>query len=77
LEEDEDGFTVFFPDIPEALTSGTTREEALDMALDALITALDFYFEAGRRVPLPRPVPEGADAIELSASIAARISADS
>ena len=41
LERDGDGFAVSFPDIPEALTSGATREEAFEMAQDALVTALD------------------------------------
>lgn len=47
------GFCVSFRDIPEALTQGDTLEEAQAMALDALVTALDFYFEGGNRVPEP------------------------
>jgi predicted RNase H-like HicB family nuclease len=41
LKADEAGFTVTFRDIPEAITAGETREEAID----ALATAMDFYFE--------------------------------
>lgn len=73
LEKDGDGFVVSFPDIPEALTSGATREEALDMAQDALVTALDFYFEDKRPVPAPRRIPKGADAVKLPASVAAKV----
>jgi antitoxin HicB len=73
IERDGDGYMVSFPDIPEALTSGTTREEALEMARDALITALDFYFEDKREVPTPRKVTKGQDAIELPASLAAKV----
>ena len=48
-----DGFAASFPDIHEALTGGATREETLAMAKDALVTAMDFYFEDNRPVPLP------------------------
>ena len=34
--ENGSGFTVSFPDVPEALTSGDDRREALEMAEDAL-----------------------------------------
>ena len=51
--KDTDGFVVTFRDIPEALTQGDTYEEALEMAQDALATAMDFYFEDNRPVPMP------------------------
>lgn len=54
LEED-DGVTVTFPDVPEAITRGDTRGDALARAEDALVTALSFYTDAGK--PLPRPSP--------------------
>ena len=73
LERDGEGFVASFPDVPEALTSGATREEALEMAQDALVTALDFYFEDRRTVPAPRRIPEGADSIELPAGVAAKV----
>ena len=38
--EDEGGFSVFFPDLPEALTCGDDRQSALEMAEDALVVAL-------------------------------------
>jgi len=41
-------------DIPEAITQGETEAEALAAARDALETALDFYFEDNRAVPLPQ-----------------------
>ena len=44
-------FLVTFPDVPEALTSGVTLEEARAAAPDALWTALVGYVEAG--LPLP------------------------
>ena len=73
LRKDGNGFMASFPDVPEALTSGSTREKALAMAKDALITALDFYFEDRREVPMPSKVAKGQDAIELPASLCAKV----
>jgi antitoxin HicB len=49
----EGGFTVVFPDVPEAITQGDDLAEAARMAEDALVTALSFYTE--RAEPLPDP----------------------
>lgn len=65
------GYVVSFPDIPEALTQGDDREEALSMAADALVTAFDFYFEDRREVPLPS-LCDG-DFIEIPASVTAKV----
>jgi antitoxin HicB len=55
LPQPEGGFTVTFPDVPEAITQGETEAEAAAMAEDALVTALSFYTDRGE--PLPRPSP--------------------
>jgi len=68
---DETGCAVMFPDIPEALTGGDTREEALAMAQDALVTALDFYFEDRREIPPPSS--QGEAFVEVPASVAAKV----
>lgn len=73
IEPDGDGFMASFPDIPEALTSGETREQALEMAKDALETAFEFYFDDKRKVPMPSKPKKGQDCIELSASLTAKI----
>ena len=73
IEADEAGFAVSFRDIPEALTSGATLEEAREMAADALATAMDFYFEDKRAVPLPSRARRGEELIELPASLAAKV----
>jgi antitoxin HicB len=49
----EGGFTVTFPDVPEAVTQGDSEQEAALMAQDALVTALSFYTEGGERLPRP------------------------
>src|SRR5487761_2484446 len=50
----EGGFVVQFPDVPEALTQGEDKAEALARAVDALETALEFYTGAGRDLPKAR-----------------------
>ena len=69
----EGGFVVTFPDIPEAITQGDNEAEATDAARDALETALDFYLEAGRRVPSPSRPKRGHRMIELPASVSAKV----
>lgn len=69
----EGGYTVTFRDIPEAITEGDTLEEAEAMARDALITAMDFYFEDGRPVPAPSKLEDGERLVALPLSVAAKV----
>ena len=71
LDPDSGGFVVSFPDIPEALTQGDSREEALSMALDALVTAFEFYFEDNRKVPLPSEVT--GEFVDVPLSVASKV----
>ncbi len=73
LTKDGAGYVVSFRDIPEALTEGATRKEALEMAADALATAMDFYFEDRRAVPAPSDPEDGEDLVDLPASMAAKV----
>jgi len=66
-------YAVRFADIPEALTIGSTMDEALQNAADALESALDFYFEDGRRIPLPSKPKRGHKLIALPVSVAAKV----
>jgi antitoxin HicB len=52
-QQPEGGFTVTFPDVPEAITQGDTEGEAAAMAEDALVTALSFYTDEDERLPRP------------------------
>ena len=73
LTPDEDGGLVAtFPDVPEAITGGRDRSEALAMAEDALATALAGYVyekwdipalseAADGQVSVPVPTVAGAD----------------
>ena len=65
------GLVVTFPDIPEAMTQGETVDEAMEMAQDALETALDFYFDDRRAVPAPANPKRGQRLVTLPVSIEA------
>lgn len=69
----EGGFVVTFPDIPEAITQGENIDDAMIHAADALESALDFYFEEGRRVPMPSRPKRGQRVVELPASVSAKV----
>jgi len=73
LERDGKGWFVRFPDIPEALTSGRSQAHAMELAQDALETAMEFYFEDHRPVPLPSKLRAGQSFIELPASLSAKV----
>lgn len=70
---DEGGYIVTFRDIPEAITQGDTEAEAMAMAEDVLISAMDFYFEDRRAVPVPSKAKRGERLVELPASVAAKV----
>lgn len=73
IKEDDGSYIVSFRDIPEALTQGSDLNEAKKMALDALITAMDFYFEDNRSVPAPSSIESDEILIELPISIWAKV----
>ena len=70
---EEGGFVVTFPDIPEAITQGEDREDALRRGADVLESALDFYLESGRQVPMPSKPRRGQLMVELPASVSAKL----
>jgi antitoxin HicB len=72
-KEPEGGYTVTFPDIPEAITCGESIEDALYHAKDALESAMDFYFDDKRPVPAPSKPKRGQHTVELPASVAAKV----
>lgn len=72
LERQENGWWLArFPDVPEALTEGESRDEALESAKDCLIAALEGYMKAGR--PIPRP-PFKGERIVLPSLVTAKLS---
>src|SRR5258706_14995355 len=68
LTPDPDGgFTVTFRDVPEAITEGDSREEALLRAEDALESALAMYVMAKKPLPAPSGAQPGEGMVPLSA----------
>lgn len=63
----EGGFVVTFPDVPEAITQGEDEDEALLYAVDALETALSFYVEARKPLPVPSKLKRGQRSVRPSA----------
>lgn len=57
LTKDNNGtILVRFPDVPDAVTFGDTREEALTHAVDALLTVFDAYMKDKRDIPAPSAI---------------------
>ncbi len=66
---EEGGFVLSFRDIPEAITQGETEEHAKAQAEDALLTAMEFYFEDKRPVPHPSALRPGEQLVSLPLSV--------
>ena len=74
LTPDEDGgLVVTFPDVPEAITGGSDRNEALEMAEDALATALAGYVLAKRDIPVPGDATDGNAYVPVPSVVAAKL----
>ncbi len=67
------GFSVSFPDVPEALTSAGDYAEALVMAEDALVAALGAYIQCREDIPSPSPVIDGQKRIAVRSIVAAKL----
>ena len=73
FEQEEHTIVVHFPDIPEAITFGIGMDDARFMAQDAVTTALDFYFEDMRAIPMPSAVKDGQIAISLDETASMKV----
>ena len=74
MKKDTNGaLLVTFPDIPEAATSAHNEAKALGHALESLESALEFYFEVGRAVPMPSAPKHGQQSVSLPASMSAKL----
>ena len=70
---EEGGFIANFRDVPEAITEAWDLEELKTNARDALITAIDFYIEDGREFPPASDFQTGEIAVDLPASVIAKV----
>jgi antitoxin HicB len=68
LSKDDNGtFLVRVPDVPEAITYGETREEALARAVDAILTVFDDCIRTRR--PIPAAKTTGPATVEIQTSL--------
>ena len=67
IPDPDGGFTVTFRDVPEAITEGDTKEEALLRAEDALESALAMYVTAKEPLPNASAAQRGEVIVPLSA----------
>lgn len=73
IEKEGNNYNVTFRDIPEANTCGDSFEDAVNMATDALLVSMEFYFEDQRTVPMPSKAKRGETLIALPASVYAKV----
>lgn len=71
--EEDGGFSVCFPDVPEALTCGENEAEALAMAEDALAVALGAYVRSREDIPAPGTVLPGQVTVAVPLVVAAKL----
>jgi antitoxin HicB len=72
LLTEPEGVTVTCPDVPELVTCGRPVVDALGEAVDALVTALSFYTDDGRKLPTPSPT-RGRPVMAVPARIADKL----
>ena len=73
FQPDGGGYLVRFPALPEAITGGAVKAEALANAVDALEVVLLTYAGEGLPFPADRPVEGETASIVVSAQVAAKI----
>lgn len=61
-------------DLPEVVTSGSSLQEALDLATDAVEVIVEGRMDDGEDLPRPSPVETGEHAVALPAHLAAKAS---
>ncbi len=71
--EKSGGYSVSFPDVPEALTYGDDRDEALAMAEDALAVALGSYMQCREDIPVPDALADEQEMVAVPRVVAAKL----
>ena len=66
-------YVVTSRDLPEVLTSGATKAEALEMAEDAVDVVVSAAIDAGRDIPEPTPPRAGEHLVGVPAQTAAKL----
>ncbi|MBK9021030.1 MAG: helix-turn-helix domain-containing protein [Sulfuritalea sp.] len=73
LTPDDGTVLVSFPDVPEAITFGADTDEALMYAVDALESALSFYVDDRKPLPVPGKPKRGQKTVRPSALECAKL----
>jgi antitoxin HicB len=73
LTPDDGSILVTFPDVPEAITFGADEDEALLQAVDALESALSFYVDDRKPLPVPSKPKRGQRTVRPSALECAKL----
>jgi len=73
IPQDDGSFLVSFPDIPEAITDGSTKNEALSETADCLIAALGGYVNDRREIPKPSSPKPGQVTIDVPPLVSAKL----
>jgi antitoxin HicB len=73
LAPDDGTVLVTFPDVPEAITFGADTDEALFQAVDALESALSFYVDDRKPLPVPSKPKRGQKTVRPSALECAKL----
>ncbi|WP_119344651.1 type II toxin-antitoxin system HicB family antitoxin [Facilibium subflavum] len=72
IQKDDNGeYLVTFPDVPEAVTTVDSLDDLQAQAIDALISAFDFYI--GNKKPIPIPKKANKEFIILPTTLASKI----
>ena len=71
-EQPEGGYLVLFPDLPEAITQGESKEEALEEAIDCLEEAVANRIEMKLDIPYGSKIETHQNCVSLSATLAAK-----
>ena len=72
-KEKEGGCWLSFPDVPGTYTNGTSVEDAMSHALDALETMFMYTFGTGEKIPMPSRPKRGQKLVELPPTVAAKV----
>ncbi|MFN0101003.1 MAG: type II toxin-antitoxin system HicB family antitoxin [Bryobacteraceae bacterium] len=71
--DDNNTILVTFPDVPEVITFGVNRADAMERAKEALRVALSMYVEKGHPLPAARPARHGLVEILLPGAVTAKL----
>ncbi len=73
IPDEGGGLVATFPDVPEAITGGSDRTEALRMAEDALASALAGYVQNNSEIPIPSEAVDGQVSVSVPTVVAAKL----